>query len=70
MTTVQLTAEVQKQEDVQCLERFQPVKREDQAHDYECGSVEEGWHTEVVVSQIEIKTLTNTLACSPILSYV
>ena len=40
MTTVQLTAEVQKQEDVQCLERFQPVKREDQAHDYECGSVE------------------------------
>ena len=40
MTTVQLTAEVQKQEDVQCLERFQLVKREDQAHDYECGSVE------------------------------
>ena len=37
---------------------------------YECGSVEECWHTKVVVSQIEIKTLTNTLTCSPILSCI
>ena len=44
------------------------MKRGNQAHDYECGSVEEGWHTEVVVSQDALKTLTNTLACSSILS--